>query len=41
MTFCAISVLAGMFSDRVAYWLSNRADMFFKDEEAADPPKAP
>lgn len=37
MTFCAISVLAGMFSDRVAFWLSNRADMFFKEEAADDP----
>jgi hypothetical protein len=36
MTFCAISVLAGMFSDRVAHWLSNRADMFFKDEARDD-----
>ncbi|HEX8064605.1 MAG TPA: hypothetical protein VF535_15495 [Allosphingosinicella sp.] len=36
MTFCAISVLAGMFSDRVAHWLSQRADLFFKDEGAAN-----
>jgi len=36
MTFCAISVLAGMFSDRVAHWLSDRANLFFKGEEAAD-----
>jgi hypothetical protein len=41
MTFCAISVLAGMFSDRVAHWLSNRADLFFKDEGRADPPQEP
>jgi hypothetical protein len=39
MTFCAISVLAGMFSDRVAHWLSSRADLFFKDEGAAHPPE--
>jgi len=39
MTFCAISVLAGMFSDRVAYWLSNRADVFFKDERPAAAPQ--
>jgi hypothetical protein len=38
MTFCAISVLAGMFSDRVAHWLSSRADLFFKDEGAAGSP---
>ncbi len=30
MTFCAIAILAGMFSDRVASWLSARADAFFK-----------
>ncbi|MFL6859044.1 MAG: hypothetical protein ACJ8EB_14225 [Allosphingosinicella sp.] len=41
MTFCAISVLAGMFSDRVAHWLSSRADMFFKDEGAPPAPQAP
>jgi hypothetical protein len=34
MTFCAISVLAGMFSDRVAHWLSSRADLFFKGDDA-------
>lgn len=32
MTFCAVGVLAGMFSDRVAAWLSQRADTFFKNE---------
>ncbi|MGL4543439.1 MAG: hypothetical protein ACRCUI_13085, partial [Polymorphobacter sp.] len=28
MSFCAIGMLAGMFSDRVAQWMSARADMF-------------
>lgn len=30
LAFCAIGILAGMFSDRVAAWLSERADAFFK-----------
>ncbi|MEO7563781.1 MAG: hypothetical protein ABIR63_05430 [Sphingomicrobium sp.] len=30
MAFAGIGILAGMFSDRVAGWLSNRADEFFK-----------
>ncbi|HYD23754.1 MAG TPA: hypothetical protein VEB68_03085 [Croceibacterium sp.] len=30
LAFCAIGILAGMFSDRVAHWLSSRADAFFK-----------
>jgi hypothetical protein len=30
MAFCGIGVLAGMFSDRVAGWLSTQADAFFK-----------
>lgn len=41
MAFSAVSVLAGMFSDRVAHWLSERADTFFatdKDGEPAAPP---
>ncbi|MFL6759042.1 hypothetical protein [Sphingomonas sp.] len=29
MAFCGIGILAGMFSDRVAGWLSERADQFF------------
>lgn len=33
MTFCAVGVLAGMFSDRAAFWLSDRADMFFSRKE--------
>ncbi|MEA3033233.1 MAG: hypothetical protein QOH86_1249 [Sphingomonadales bacterium] len=41
MTFCAISVLAGMFSDRVAHWLSNRADLFFKEQGAGEAPPVP
>jgi hypothetical protein len=41
MTFCAISVLAGMFSDRVAHWLSSRADLFFKEQESVEAPLAP
>lgn len=32
MGFCAISVLAGMYSDRVAGWLSEKADNFFKTQ---------
>lgn len=30
MAMCGIGILAGMFSDRVAAWLSSRADSFFK-----------
>lgn len=30
MALCAIGILAGMFSDRVAGWLSEQADAFFK-----------
>ena len=30
LAFCAIGILAGMFADRVAAWLSERADTFFK-----------
>jgi hypothetical protein len=30
LALCAIGILAGMFSDRVAAWLSERADAFFK-----------
>ena len=45
MTFAGVGVLAGMFSDRVAAWLSERANFFFEargksgadDEEAAEP----
>lgn len=33
MAFSAVSVLAGMFSDRVAHWLSERADTFFADQK--------
>lgn len=33
LAFCAIGILAGMFSDRVASWLSDRADSFFAREE--------
>jgi len=35
MSFCAIGMLAGMFSDRVAQWLSARADMFVDTSAAA------
>jgi hypothetical protein len=31
LAFCAIGILAGMFSDRVADWLSDRANAFFRD----------
>ncbi|HEX8443462.1 MAG TPA: hypothetical protein VF631_07430 [Allosphingosinicella sp.] len=38
MTYCAVGVLAGMFSDRVAFWLSDRANVFFqRDRSGADP----
>jgi len=30
MAFCGIGILAGMFSDRVAFWLSDRANSFFR-----------
>jgi hypothetical protein len=33
MAFCGIGILAGMFSDRVAQWLSTRADIFFRQSE--------
>lgn len=32
MAFCGIGVLAGMFADRVAGWLSDRANQMFKPE---------
>ncbi len=42
MAFSAVSVLAGMFSDRVAHWLSERADTFFAtDKEPDEPPAVP
>jgi len=34
MAFCGIGILAGMFSDRVAFWLSDRANAFFRRSEA-------
>jgi len=34
MTFSAVGLLAGMFSDRVAHWLSDRADAFFTRKNA-------
>lgn len=39
MALCAIGILAGMFSDRVAGWLSEQADSFFKrsGSKKADP----
>lgn len=40
MTFCAVGVMAGMFSDRVALWLSDRADAFFTEHEEAAPPES-
>lgn len=37
MTFSAVGILAGMFSDRVAGWLSDKAGAFFRrDERDAD-----
>jgi len=50
MAFCGIGILAGMFSDRVAFWLSARANTFFKPDggplpaqpaPATGQPKAP
>lgn len=35
MTFCAIGILAGMFSDRAAGWLSLTADGFFRQRRDA------
>ncbi|QAY78679.1 hypothetical protein [Sphingosinicella sp. BN140058] len=35
MTFCAVSILAGMFSDRAAAWLSARAIIFFPADATA------
>ena len=32
LAFCAIGILSGMFSDRVAKWLSDRAQIFVNDE---------
>lgn len=40
LAFCAIGILAGMFSDRVASWLSERADTFFKLSAQAAAAKA-
>lgn len=45
LAFCAIGILAGMFSDRVTVWLSDRANTFFASQgaaadDAADPPPA-
>jgi hypothetical protein len=36
LAFCAIGILAGMFSDRVASWLSERANDFFNARQARD-----
>lgn len=41
MTFCAVGVLAGMFSDRVAFWLSDRADVFFSRSNDTTQPSLP
>lgn len=41
MALCAVAILAGMFSDRVAGWLSEKADSFFKGSGAkAEKPAA-
>lgn len=37
MTFCAVGLMAGMFSDRVAFWLSQRANAFFVEKPAPAP----
>lgn len=39
MAFCGIGILAGMFSDRVAGWLSERADELFKRSQHDDDAK--
>jgi len=39
MAFCGIGILAGMFSDRVAFWLSDRADVFFRKGAGAAVPR--
>ncbi len=36
--FCAVGILAGMFSDRVAKWLSDRANIFFQHESKSGTP---
>ena len=43
LAFCSIGILAGMFSDRVAQWLSGRADAFFsrKDPDGTKPDPEP
>ena len=41
MAFCGIGILAGMFSDRVAGWLSDRADQFFKAGPQSGEKKTP
>lgn len=37
MTFSAVGVLAGMFSDKVAVWLAARADVLFRGDEPPPP----
>lgn len=39
MTFRAVGLLAGMFSDRVAFWLSERAKAFFAEDKPAAKPE--
>lgn len=39
MTFCALGILAGMFSDRVAFWLSEKAEIFFARTRTEDGPE--
>jgi hypothetical protein len=45
MTFAAVGILAGMFSDRVALWLSARANAFFgaqaQQAKGGSPPQPP
>lgn len=35
LAFCAIGILAGMFSDKVANWLSDRAQIFVTPAESS------
>lgn len=41
LAFCSIGILAGMFSDRVANWLSDRANNFFTRKQNAGKSSAP
>lgn len=40
LSFCAIGILAGMFSDRVARWLSDRAEVFVDSRDDGQTPNS-